>query len=464
MRSENLSPSLPERPASSLTFEHIISEIDSASVTVYEKLNATNQKAARDEFLSDSTLVHPHNIYGNLDPDEVKVNLSALDIAEEELADDDISDKQRRYASIIIDDYRRANDFLAANIAYNSATTPEEKAEAAQYHHEANEAYYGKADEDTFYSLLQEKLAKIHPEKLRPEDQTIYRSLLEAIGPIKPVRKERFKPQPETIQTFSELVRDFFSGPLSHIPEDQASFTPAEAADITNEILRDEFGGSSTNYHATVAPERSSASVDHADRSITFPGSRPKGDYTRKELESIIVHELGAHVYRALNYEHHPLGALSQGLPGNETWDEGVARCVEQALAGKYQDAGVDHYINIGLATFKGKNFREVFDIGTMLKFLAGAKPDETDADRAARLEKLRLANFGPVQRCFRGTGELVNNKDLAYYNGSNQVWQYIEEHLDDPMLFDHLFLDGKTIATDSAQESIIYETHVDGL
>lgn len=55
-------------------------------------------------------------------------------------------------------------------------------------------------------------------------------------------------------------------------------------------------------------------------------------------------------------------------------------------------------------------------------------------------------------------------DKDLAYYNGANQVWQYIEEHIDDPDLMDHLFLDGKTVATDPDQSSLAYETHVGGL
>ncbi len=73
-----------ERPA--VSFEDIISEIDNADVTVYEKLNPTNMKAARDEFLSDSSLVHPNNIYGNLNLEEVSANLTALDIAEGELA------------------------------------------------------------------------------------------------------------------------------------------------------------------------------------------------------------------------------------------------------------------------------------------------------------------------------------------------------------------------------------------
>lgn len=452
-----------ERPA--VSFEDIISEIDNADVTVYEKLNPTNMKAARDEFLSDSSLVHPNNIYGNLNLEEVSANLTALDIAEGELAQgDDISDKQRRYAELIIQDHRLANDFLVANIAYNSAETPAEKAEAALYHREANEAYYGKPDEATFSALLQEKLNKIQLKQLRPDDQELYQSLLESIGPLEEASQNRFKPQPETVARFSEIIQDFFADPFSHIPEDQTTFTPEETASITNEILCDELGGDSTDYHATVDPERANASVDHNERLIVFPGARPKGNYTRDELKTIIVHELGTHVYRALNYESHSLGAFSHGMPGNETWDEGVAKCVEQAIAGRYQDSGIDHYINIGLATFKDKNFREVFDISTALKFLAGAKPDETDIERAERLQKIRLTSFNAVQRCFRGTGELVNNKDLAYYNGANQVWQYIEEHIDDPDLMDHLFLDGKTVATDPDQSSLAYETHVGGL
>lgn len=311
MHLENVSDPTSEQEPSVSSFEHLVSDIERADVTVYEKLNTTNAKAAREEFLSDSSLVHPNNIYGNLDQAEVFENLAKLDAAESELTEAGIPDKQKHYLDLIIDDYRRANDFLAANVAYNSATTPEEKAEAAAYHREANEAYYGKADEDTFYALLQEKLDKIDLDKLRPEDKTTYESLLEAIGPIKTIERDRFKPQPETVARFSELIQAFFETPLSHIPKNQETFTPDEAASITNEILRDEFG-SNTAYHALVAPERANASVDHADRLIIFPGSRPKGDYTRKDLESIIVHELGTHVYRAMNYEKHPLTALAR--------------------------------------------------------------------------------------------------------------------------------------------------------
>ncbi len=128
--------------------------------------------------------------------------------------------------------------------------------------------------------------------------------------------------------------------------------------------------------------------------------------------------------------------------------DEGIAECVEQALKGEYEDFGVDHYINIGLATFKNKNFREVYEIQKDLKSLTGEDDSKV---------------LNAVQRCFRGTGELPNNKDLAYYNGVNRVWCYIEEHLDDPELFDSLFLSGKADIENPAQESLVYEMRTRG-
>ena len=50
------------------------------------------------------------------------------------------------------------------------------------------------------------------------------------------------------------------------------------------------------------------------------------------------------------------------------------------------------------------------------------------------------------------------NNKDLAYYNGSEMVWKYIEDHIDDPELFDNLFLTGKLNITNPNHERISYE------
>lgn len=429
------------------TFPEVAARIASTDLTVYERLNASNDKAAKEEFLANPSLVHPNNEYGYIDPAEITKNLSALDEIDRQITQSSFSEQQRRLLASLSDDCRRKNDFLAATLEYNTATTPETKAEAARHHQEANEALYGKIDEATFYSLLKDKFSSIDVDSLSSEDKVKYEKLLDEIGPLKEMEVERFRPKPETVHRFAELVNEFFGGFLKHLPEGQETFTGEDMAKIANEILSEEFSDEpdieASGYRAIVSPDVSNASANHEKRQIIFSDSKT---YSRSQAASILIHELGTHAMRAIPYLNQDIAAFSTGFPDNETFDEGVAKCVEQAIQGKYVDSGVDHYINIGLATFMHKNFREVYEIQSTLNDLLG------------RSNKTLLNG---VQRCFRGTGELPNNKDLAYYNGANHVWKYIEEHIDDPELFDHLFLVGKLDITNPEQERLSYEKRV---
>lgn len=443
-------PFAPEQSEAEMLFSEIASRIASTDVTVYERLNASNDKVAKEEFLNNPNLEHPNNEYGNLDPNEVSRNIATLDEIDAQISQAPLSSQQKQVLFTLSADCRRKNEFLAANLEYNAAVTPEEKAEAAAHHRVANEALYGKPDEAIFYSLLREKLAQIDVDSLSHDDHKKYESLLAEIGPLKTEYSERFRPKPETVQRFAELVKEFFGGFLRHLPEGQEEFTGEDMARITNEILEEEFSDEpdieASGYHAVVDSSVSNASANHEKRQIIFSDSK---SYSRAKAAGIIVHELGTHVLRAIPYINQNVAAFSTGFPDNETFDEGVAKCVEQAVSGKYTDSGVDHYINIGLATFMNKNFREVYNIQHTINDLCG-KPSKT------------LLNG--VQRCFRGTGELPNNKDLAYYNGASHVWKYIEEHIDDPELFDNLFLVGKLDITRPEQERISYEKRVGGI
>lgn len=427
-------------------FLEISDQIARSDVTVYERLNPTNPKEAKEEFLANPDMVRPNYEQGGLDGDEIGDNLNRLLDVEEELKTADMSDGRRRLLKYLAEDCRKKNDFLAANLVYNSATEPSMKQAAAEHHREANEALYGRPDEDTFYALLKEKIDGIDYESLSDEDKKTYDELMAEIGDIPETTSERFKPKQETVERFAELVGYFFEGFLKHIPEDKQSFSSEDMVGIVNEILDEEFEDEDIPYRAEIKPSAGNASANHEDRRIYFPEGK---SYTPARAKALIVHELGTHVMRAIPYTDHDVAAFSTGLPGNEEFDEGVAKAVEQAINGKYEDSGVDHYINIGLATFKDKNFREVYDIQCKLKQLTGGKPETV---------------FNAVQRCFRGTGELVNNKDLAYYNGANRVWQYIEENIDDPELFDHLFLAGKLDYQDDTQEAISYEVRTKGI
>lgn len=436
---ENLSTT-PETQKTS-DFSELLEKISSTDETVYERLNASNDKEAKQEFLENPELTHPRNEYENLDVDEVVRNLDVLETAKQKMDQSWLTDKERRLAEILINDNWNKNEFLLANYAYNTAENAEDKMVAAREHKRANEALYGKPDENTFYSILSEKLAGIHPKT--PEEEARYQSLLEKIGPLPESGAERFKPKPETVERFSEIIQDFFGGFLEHLPEGKETFTSEELAGIVNEILDKEIGD--TTYKAIVDEKASNASANHDERLIKFPEGK---EYPRSRAAALLVHELGTHTMRAIPYLEQDVEVFSKGLPDNEIFDEGVAKCVEQAIKGRYEDSGIDHYINIGLANFKGKNFREIYGIQMDLKELSGAKTTTV---------------INAVQRCFRGTGELPNNKDLAYYNGANQVWQYIEGHLDDPELMDNLFLSGKANINDPEQAQAVYEMRVGG-
>ncbi len=427
-------------------FGEMMNMVSSTNVTVYERLNASNDSAAKAEFEADPEMEHPKNEYGNLDEEEVRRNLATLEHVEEMLKHSDLNEKRKRLVKLLVDDCKTKNEFLASNIAHNSAETPEEKAQAAEWHRKTNEELYGRPDEDTFYTLLREKIDSIDVANLSEEDRKIYDWLMAEIGPLPEKIGGRFKPKPETIQRFGEMVRDFFSPFLKHIPEDRDSFSSEEVVDIINIITNTEFGGLDIKYKAVIDPKAANASANHEERTLKFPAGV---EYSKKRARELIVHEFGTHMLRAVPYLDQEIQAFASELPGNETFDEGIAKCTEQAINGKYADSGIDHYINIGLATFKRKNFREVYKIQMALKRLTGESSKTV---------------LNAVQRCFRGTGELVNNKDLAYYNGANQVWQYIEEHLDDPELFDNLFLTGKANIANPAQEALSYEMRTSGI
>lgn len=419
-----------------------IDVVNKTDVVVYEKLNASNDKVAKQEFLENPDLIHPNNVYGNLNENEVRKNLDDLIDVEERLKSSWMDDKEKRLVEALIEDNKRKNEFLAANCAYNEAKTDEEKALAAEWHKQANANLYGVPDEDTFYELLGEKVKSIDVDGLTGDDKVVYDRLVANIGPMRSVEGKRFRPSQETVDRFSELINDFYGGFLSHIP-DQETFSSEQAVDIINEIIETEIGKDETDYHAVVDEKVGNASASRGI--IKFPSETT---YSRERLAELVVHELGTHAMRSIPYRGQDMSSFATGLPGSETFDEGIAGCVEQALKGKYEDFGVDHYINISLATFKGKNFREVYEIGKDLKYLTR----ESDS---------KVLNN--VQRCFRGTGELPNNKDLAYYNGLNRAWQYIEKHIDDPELFDHLFLSGKVAIDDPVHEALSYEMRTGG-
>ena len=406
-------------------FLELTEEIQKRGVSVISELRYTNNEAEK-EFLANDTMVRPNFVYGNLDRDVIIDNLKAIEGLRGEVNRAQLSQSEELFARTLINDVAERNAVVESCAGYNNARSPEEKAKYAELFRFANDSLYGKPDEDTFYAPV-----------------------------------DRFKPKQETVERFSEQIGVLFEGFWKHIPKDKEIITTQEACDITNEILREEIGEDATVYRAIMDDKSKSISVSHEKRAVVFPVKRSKGDFTQLSFKQILTHELGTHVLRALVYENHEVPALSSELPGSGEIDEGIAKCCEQAVAGKYSDSGTDHYINVGLATFKGKNFREVFEIQRKLEYLKGIKPGETPEEKEARFHAKDSDFFERTVRCFRGTGELPNNKDLIYYRGAERVWRFIEENLEDPELLDKLFLSAKTDILNADQQRLVYETKV---
>lgn len=433
----------------------LVNTMNETDIDVIDMLNNTNPDA-KEEFLVDKALPKPQNSYGNMDIKRVEQNIDTIISLQKELGLSELPEKKRIMAALVLENNLKRNRFVHANYLYNHSE-PDGRETVAGEHKRANTALYGEPDEDVFWSVLGEKLSAIPVEDLSKEDKIMYGELLEMIGPLHEVKGGIFRPQKATVDWFSYVVEQFYADFLSHISPGQQMFSIEEACTITNEIISSELEGDIAadidrglnGWKAVVIPDGAVATTNCEQKTIKFPGRRSRGAYTREELKSIIIHELGVHALRSLPYESCEIKAFSQGLPGYESFEEGVAKAVDQAVNHRYEDFGLLHYVSIGLASLLGKNFREVYEIQCRIEHLTGGEPEGRC--------------FDSVQRAFRGTGELPNHKDLVYYNGAVQVWKYIEEHLYDTGLMERLFLSGKSSTIDKMHERMIYEAHAGG-
>lgn len=190
------------------------------------------------------------------------------------------------------------------------------------------------------------------------------------------------------------------------------------------------------------------------DKKIFIPENRKP--VSKKELEGLVVHEIGTHYMRAQMGEAYDNQALRTGLDGYMNTEEGIARAMEMAVKGDYREAGIQHYLTAGFAYFNNMSFREVFEANWRMGILDGKNNFSEE-----NIDKKRQIAYRNTQRIFRGTDELPWFKDLSYFNGGQEIWKYIEENIDSPTLIDDFLLGGKNNLFNSDQQRQIYELKV---
>jgi len=380
--------------------------------------NATDQKK---RFIADE-IHYPEHIYPKLEIEDKQLD-DISRVGDKLLKASDLDAKHTSVYEDFIAGYERKTRLMQLMHQVKNSSSDNEKQEARQEFMRLNTELYGEPDHDTYVSLLQEKIAAIQTKNLSKEAGIVYEELVDMI-PDKYIlsdKVERFNPSTETIAWMSGAVGALYNHMLVRIPE-KATFDVSEVRAIFDSILKEEFEGAASQWRVDIEDAKS-INVNSTEKRVVIPTNR--GELSRDTVRRLVVHELGVHVFRSVTGGESDVGPLRIGLDNYYDVEEGLGKVMEQALVGTFAEAGIEHYITAGAAYRDKKDFRDVFEMKWRLRLLSGMEDDEVPAEPA--IVKAKNAAYSGVMRIFRGTDELPWFKDLAYYNGSAEVWNYLE-------------------------------------
>ena len=422
--------------------------------------NLSNRKEEEERFLS-GEVRNPQFVYDKLNSADFDEAVEKIQkIGNKILNHPSLPPSHRGIYEEFIADYSKKTTLLNYVQQYNNAKSEEEKKAAAEKYRHLNIESYGEPDEDTYRSLLGGKLNAIHSKKLTGKADELRKELFGMVnfktGMDIP---ERFRPSDETVEWMHSVAESLYGGMLSHIPNEQEEFYPYELQKIFTDIIEKEFNNDLKGYAGaaegwTVSVEKTtSVNVKSSEKRIAIPDNGIMR--SRKKVENLVVHEIGIHMLRSIAGGETDMLPLRSGLSDYYDTEEGLGAVMEQALSGKFTERGVDHYITAGLAHFDNKDFREAFEIKWRLSLLGSV--DDDGGVSGEQIAKAKKAAFTQTLHSFRGVNDLPLFKDLSYYNGSVEVWKYLESIKGDDLLLS-LLLAGK-VNTSADHRRVILES-----
>ena len=417
-----------------------------------------NANEAKSEFLENDNLSHPNNEYEKLNSSEIEnlyQNISNAILVVEN--DNSLGEIEREMYNTQLETRIKTVKMLEAACDFRKAESLADKQKSQEEFMKNNIEVYGEPDFETFHSLLSDKIAQIDTLKLDDKGEKIRSEFYELIKKDEILNQniERFKPSDEVFHNFGEIIKDLYSKQLELIPEKDSNekFSVKEIFEVFENILKgfekDVFSKFNVEWK-----DSSAIAVSAKDKKIFIPKNRKP--VSKKELEGLVVHEIGTHYMRAQMGEAYNNQALRTGLDGYMNTEEGIARAMEMAVKGDYQEAGVQHYLTAGFAYFNNMNFRKAFEANWRMGILDGKNNFSEE-----NIDKKRQIAYRNTQRIFRGTDELPWFKDLSYFNGGQEIWKYIEENIDSPTLIDDFLLGGKNNIHNLDQQRQIYELKI---
>lgn len=415
----------------------IIDVLNQTQIDVLDSIKNTYPNA-KSIFLSDGSLEVPPFELGQTNISMVKQNISELSTIVI-----NSSEMPAWQVSLLKDSVNLSlekNLFVLSTLEYNAASESE-KPQIAKRFDEYQKKLFGVPDKDTYLCILSYMLSCIASKQLSSDDNRMYEELLHLLPETPSENHKLYYPSQELRDRLHARVKSFYEPFLKHIPNKEI-FELKEAYQIATEILNEEFPKTKGNWKIVYDEDYSTAYVDQLKREIHFPGNRNESHYTKESITKLIIHEVGVHFLRELPFDKIEIEPIRIGLRGYATIEEGIANVLSQAAVNDYSYSGLRHYITIGLAYFCNLSFREVYEIQKRLQYLY-------DGSSVG-------LSYDSVNRAFRGTYQLVNCKDLAYFVGAQKVWQFIEDNIDSPTLIDELLFSGKIDIFNEEQQEII--------
>ena len=425
--------------------------LEPKAITGYVPRNASEQKAA---FLN-GEIRNPHHEYDRLDAIDFDERRRAVSVTGDAiLASEEMNPKFVSAYEQFIDGYKARTHLMELAQAYNHAADETVKASLRDEYMKLNIELYGAPDEITYRSLLQERLAAIASKDLEGEAATLRDELFSMTDYVPGgAQLERFTPSSETMAWMGDVVKGLYGSMLSRVSADKKAFTPQEVKMLFDTIVAEDFGGSAADWRVDIE-EAKAINVKTTEKRIVIPIDRE--EISADTLRGLIVHEIGVHMLRSVIGNETDLEPLANGLNGYYEAEEGLGVVMEQALNGKFREAGIDHYITAGLAYFDGKDFRDAYEIKWRLSALEKLRMGgEMTGDVR---KKSQNAAYGNTMRSFRGTDDLPWFKDLSYYNGAVDIWRHFEKIRGDDIRFMFVLL-GKNDPSSKIHERLIYET-----
>ncbi len=458
--SEKPIPNAIETIESQSSVEDLYSQLTDLSPKIVTMFTPSNRGQEEERFLSEETR-NPQFVYDKLHSADFDGAIEKIrELGDKILNHPDLTSISKKVYEGFIKKYHEQTELLRCAQAYHGANSEEAVQKIAEVYKGLNIEIYGEPDEDIYRSLMGEKLNCVRNKNLTGKADDLRKELLGMVDFDPDVDiPERFRPSDETVEWMYSVAESLYGGMLSHIPNEQEEFDPYELQKIFTDIIEEEFNNDSKGYAGaaegwTVSVEKAtSVNVKSSEKRIVIPDNGMMR--SRKKVENLVVHEIGVHMLRSITGGETDILPLKSGLSDYYDTEEGLGVVMEQAFRGKFAERGVDHYITAGLAHFDNKDFREAFEIKWRLSLLSSVDDGSEISDE--QIVKAKKTAFTQTLRSLRGTNDMPLFKDLSYYNGSVEVWRYLESIKGDDFLL-ALLLAGK-VNTSKKHRDVILES-----